>query len=245
MKAVILAAGAARRLAPLTNTIHKSLLKIGDRCILEHQLDALERYGVGEALLVVGYLKEQIMQTFGTAYKNMTLNYLENPQYATTNTVYSLWLARDFFLAEDFVYCNADVIFHHHLVQRLLSAPYSTALGIEIKTCGEEEVKVIVGADQRIRRIGKKLNPVECLGEFVGIAKFGAELTVDFAHSLEEVIQEGQSMSFFEAAVDRILEKHAMHSVDISDIPVIEIDFPEDLEKARRQILPQIICRDE
>ncbi|MCK9558827.1 MAG: NTP transferase domain-containing protein, partial [Candidatus Marinimicrobia bacterium] len=69
MRAVILAAGAARRLAPLTDSIPKCLIKIGDKSLLENQLDALQRYGVDETLIVVGYLKEQIMEKIGSQYK--------------------------------------------------------------------------------------------------------------------------------------------------------------------------------
>nr|MBC8489287.1 NTP transferase domain-containing protein [Bacteroidota bacterium] len=87
MKAVILAAGSARRLSPLADNTHKCLLEVGEKGILEHQLDALDRYGVAEALIVVGFLKEQIQGRFGNQYRNMSLTYIENPDYATTNTV--------------------------------------------------------------------------------------------------------------------------------------------------------------
>jgi len=245
MRAVILAAGAARRLAPLTDSIPKSLIKVGDKSLLENQLDALQRYGIDEALIVVGYLKEQIMAKIGDHYKTMNVSYIENPLYASTNTVYSLWLAREYFAGQDFFYFNADVLFHYSLIGKLLDAPFETALGVEVKPCGEEEVKVIVDNAQRIVRIGKKLDPAECLGEFVGIAKFGASLTADFATALKAVIDDGLQMSFFEAAVDRMLKKHAMYAVDITMIPTIEIDFPEDLERARKQVYPKIISIDE
>ena len=241
MKAVILAAGAARRLAPMINSIPKCLIKIGDKSILENQLDALQFYGIEDVLIVVGYLKEQIIEKIGNQYKTMNISYIENPLFSSTNTVYSLWLAREYFADQDFFYFNADVLFHHCLIRKLLEAPYESAMGVEVKQCGEEEVKVIVDDKLRIRRIGKKLNPADCLGEFVGVAKFGSSLTTDFSNSLKAVIDEGLQMSFFEAAVDRILDQHALYSVDISKIPVIEIDFPEDLERARQQIYPKII----
>ena len=179
MKAVILAAGSARRLSPLTDTKHKCLIEIGQKPILEHQLDALDFYGVKEALIVVGYLKEQIISKYGNHYKGIHLQYIENPLYASTNTVYSLMLAGDYFRGSDFLYFNADVVFHHELLGRLIHSEKPTALGVEVKKCGEEEVKVIVDETRRILRIGKKLSPDECLGEFVGIAKFSAELTED------------------------------------------------------------------
>ena len=245
MKAVILAAGSARRLSPLTDNMHKCLLPIGEKSILEHQLDVLDYYGVPEAVIVIGFLKEQIVAKFGRQYKNIALSYIENPDYATTNTVYSLYLARDYFLDSDFLYFNADVVFHRSLLGRLLFSQFSTAMGVEVKRCGAEEVKVIVNDDHRILRIGKKLPPQECLGEFVGIAKFGTSITRDFITGLKAVIDEGEQMAFFEKGVDRILAKHQLYYEDVSDIPVIEIDFPEDLERARKQILPKIIAMNE
>jgi len=245
VKAVILAAGSARRLSPLTDNTHKCLLPVGEKSILEHQLDALDYYGIPEAAIVVGFLKEQIVEKFGRQYHNIALSYIENPDYAATNTVYSLYLARDYFRGSDFLYFNADVVFHRSLLGRLLLSQFSTAMGVEVKQCGAEEVKVIVNADHRILRIGKKLAPEECLGEFVGIAKFGASITKDFITGLKAVIEEGEKMAFFEKGVDRILAKHQLYYEDISDIPVIEIDFPEDLERARKQILPKIIAMNE
>lgn len=240
MKAVILAAGASHRLLPLTDSQPKCLIEIGEKSLLEYQLDVLDRYGIKEAAVVVGYRKEQIKERFVSQYKSVALSYIENPIYATTNTIYSLYLARDYFLNNDFLYFNADVLFHHSLIQRLLASPRETALGVEVKPCGEEEVKVIVSENQRIIRIGKKIDIGRSLGEFIGIAKFGAAMTSDFATSLRAVIDEGQQMSFFETAVNRILDQYAMYAIDISDIPVIEIDFPEDLNKARDSVMKKI-----
>lgn len=241
MKSVILAAGSARRLSPLTDNKHKSLLEIGNKPILEYQLDALDHYGVIDVLIVVGFLKEQIIKRYGNHYKNLKIQYMDNPNYATTNTVYSLWLAREYFKSEDFLYFNADVLFQRSLVGRLLKSEKESALGVEIKKCGEEEVKVIPDEDQRVNHIGKKIDPNKSIGEFVGIGKFGASLTEDFITSLKSVIDDGNQMSFFEKAVDLILDKHKIYYEDITEIPVIEIDFPEDLEKAKNIILPEIL----
>lgn len=241
MKAVILAAGSAKRLSPLTDNKHKSLLEIGSKPILEYQLDALDHYGVNNVLIAVGYLKEQIINRYGNRYKNLKIQYIDNPDYATTNTVYSLWLARDYFKNEDFLYFNADVLFHYSLIGRLLKSEKESTLGVEIKKCVEEEVKVIPDEDRRVVRIGKKIDIDKSIGEFVGIGKFGSSLTEDFITSLKSVIDDGNQMSFFEKAVDLILNKHKIYYEDITEIPVIEIDFPEDLEKAKNVILFKIL----
>lgn len=63
MKAVILAAGIASRLRPLTDTTPKCLLKIGERCLLERAFDALIQNGFNEFIIVTGYRQQQ-MSTF-------------------------------------------------------------------------------------------------------------------------------------------------------------------------------------
>jgi len=62
----------------------------------------------------------------------------------------------------------------------------------------------------------------------------------DFVDKLEEVINEGGEQNFFEEAVDRLLPKHCIYMEDITELPVVEIDFSEDLEFARNVVYPRI-----
>ena len=64
MKAVILAAGIASRLRPLTDTTPKCLLKIGERCLLERAFDALIQNGFDEFIIVTGYRQQQIVDFY-------------------------------------------------------------------------------------------------------------------------------------------------------------------------------------
>lgn len=68
MKAVILAAGIASRLRPLTDTTPKCLLKIGERCLLERAFDALIQNGFDEFIIVTGYRQQQIVDFLQARY---------------------------------------------------------------------------------------------------------------------------------------------------------------------------------
>src|SRR5207247_1390360 len=63
--AIILVAGVARRLAPLTDATHKALLPVGGRPILARMLDALAWAGVRRAALVVGHCADQVRALAG------------------------------------------------------------------------------------------------------------------------------------------------------------------------------------
>ena len=75
MKAVILAAGIASRLRPLTDHTPKCLLEIGGRCLLARTLDGLLANGIREVVVVTGYLREQIMDFVGTHYPGLKVEY--------------------------------------------------------------------------------------------------------------------------------------------------------------------------
>jgi choline kinase len=131
---------------------------------------------------------------------------------------------------------NADVLYPIELLQRLVTSKQSDLLAVEIKECGDEEVKVIEGEDKRIVTIGKKLIQENALGEFIGVAKFSHQFNTQFFRSLDKLITAGGKSDYFEAAIDLILAKYRVYYEDVSDLPCKEIDFFEDLEAARKLV---------
>jgi choline kinase len=230
MNAIILAAGEGKRLASTGWSKPKCLLPAGRISLLDNILISLAEHGVTQATIVVGYQQELVR--VAAAAHDLKLRFFVNHDYADTNTIHSLHLAREA-MTEDFIYFNADVLFDRRIVGRLLEAKGS-AMAIETKRCGREEVKVIADGDGRIRRIGKDLAPRRCMGEFIGVGKFCLAMMGDFLEALRYYNDEAKERKlFFEAAVDRICGRHHIMAVDIDPYPAIEIDTPEDLAKAQ------------
>src|SRR5574341_873731 len=90
MQAVILAGGVGSRLEKLTEGKPKCLAEIGGRPLILHQLEALADQGVGPVLMVVGFNHEAIREVVGRR-----VEYIVNERYRETNSLYSLWLARE------------------------------------------------------------------------------------------------------------------------------------------------------
>lgn len=239
MKAMVLVAGVSRRLYPLTEHRPKCLLEVGHKTIFDHQMDAVRSVGIREVCLVLGYRREQILEHAREHHPDLRFTPVVNHRFFETNTAWSLWEAGEEFLDRDFVYMNGDVLFQPELLRRVVEAPFPAALAVEAKECGEEEVKVIVDADGRVGRIGKELDPSASRGEFIGVGLFTAPFAAHFYQALDRVIHAGGQNAYFEAGLDLILAEHAVHMVDVTDLPCIEIDFPEDYEAARRRILPR------
>jgi len=119
-KAIILAAGIGSRLEPLTEHIPKCLAPINGVPILTNMLTHLSDSGVEETVIVVGYLKEKIYDLIGTSFNRMKVSYIESDRYATTNNIYSLWLAREH-LTEDIILLESDVFFERLLLDHMFA----------------------------------------------------------------------------------------------------------------------------
>ena len=236
MKAVILAAGVSRRLYPLTYDIPKCLIKVGEKPIINHQLDSLKNSGIDEIIIVVGYHREILIDHINTNYQSLNVNFVLNQHYFETNTAYSLQLCDALINNDQFILLNADVLYPYEVLERLMNSSHDTILAVEIKKCGKEEVKVIEGKDERIVAIGKDLIEDNCLGEFIGVAKLSKNFSTIFFQSLDKLINAGGKSDYFEAAINPILNYHPVYYENVSDLPCIEIDFIEDLENAKKLV---------
>jgi choline kinase/phosphatidylglycerophosphate synthase len=228
MKGIILAAGKGNRLGLSTP---KCLQIIGHKTLMQRQLDALSAQDVRDLVCVVGYQKEFVAEAVKKMWPHK-VTFVENDSYEQTNTSYSLYLARAY-MDDDFFYMNADVAFRPDLLARLVTVDGDAALAIQHKKCGAEEVKVIVNGS-RVMKIGKDLDPSKCLGEFIGVALFRKSINPRFIDALSQMMKEGRRMDYFEGALQKICVNTSINAVDITDIPCIEIDFPEDLEQANK-----------
>ncbi len=233
MKAIILAAGVSRRLYPVTETIPKCLLEIGGKTILERQLESLKNQGISQITIVIGYYREKIIDFISANFPELNIEYIINQHFFETNTAHSVYLCRNSLIKDNHILMNGDVLYPSQLLAQVISDSHETVLAVEVKKCGMEEVKVIEGANNRVVAIGKKLVPENCLGEFIGVAKFSKEFNQVFSNSLEQLIQAGGKEDYFEAAIELILNKNHVYLTDVSKYPCLEIDFAEDLKSAR------------
>jgi choline kinase len=233
MKAVILAAGNGTRLSA---TRAKCLLPVGETSLLQRQLHALRHCGVRQAVVVVGYQQDQVR-----AACDGGVRFVENPWYRETNSLYSLWLAREH-LTDGFLVLNSDVLFHHAMLADLVRSQHEAALLMAYRTAsgaslGAEEMKVKVSGT-RVTDISKEIDPAEADGESVGIAKFGPAQARHLIRCMRRLIENGGSREWAPRAFQEFARDYPLHVVGTGDHPWIEIDFPEDYDRAIHQVAP-------
>jgi choline kinase len=241
MIGVILAAGMAKRLRPLTDTKPKCLLKVGERTLLERTVDAMRQAGITEFLVVTGYREEMIREFLEGYAKIHAVNFtfLDNTDYEHNNNIYSLWMACQKVRGCDFLLMDSDILCDPAAVVHIAQEP-TAALAVNRHELGEEEMKVVVDSDNRITEISKTCRPEDAMGESVGIEKITADYSEALARELDQMIlQEGLIDIFYERAFERLIPQgHTFKVVDTTHYFSYELDTPEDFQRAQ-ELMPK------
>ena len=233
MKAIILAAGQGSRLGAKAKGMPKALQRVGNRPLIEHQLEALSAEGVGPVVVVIGHGADHIKTVLGDS-----VEYVFNNKAAETNSLYSLWLARDW-LREDVLLLNCDVLFHPEVLKKLLRAGGNALAYDSTSASGAEQTKVGLRGPN-VSDLGKDFPETGARGENVGIIKLDAKGSSALKSKAEAIIGTGDENSWVTEAVRGVLAEVDVEAVNVAGLPWVEIDFPYDLDRARRQVWPQI-----
>ena len=238
MIGVILAAGMAKRLRPLTDACPKCLLKIGERTLLQRTVDAMIAAGINELVVVTGYRAEMIRDFLTTQYPSLNIHFIHNGDYEHNNNIFSLWMTRPYTEGKDFLLSDSDILFDPQLIRAVLAAE-GNALALNRHECGEEEIKVIVDSENRILELSKVCSIEKAIGESVGFEKMTASYSTALFKELEQMIErEGLIDVFYERAFERLIPQgHTFRIVDTTQFFSIELDTPEDFENAK-QLIP-------
>jgi len=241
MKAVILAAGIASRLRPLTDDTPKCLLKVGEKSILELTIDNIIANDIHDVIIVTGYLQEKIKNFVSNKYPDLNVTYIYNEVYESTNNIYSLWLTKESLSGDEMLLMDSDIIFDKEIITKLLASEYESCLALKQHDVQDEEIKVKVNENGRVLEIGKEVPLQDAIGESIGIEKFGAEtLSQLFTIMDRKIVVEKNVNQFYEAAFQELADNGAnIYTVDTTDYICMEIDTAADLEAARLILLSQ------
>jgi len=230
-RAVILAAGNGKRMGRLTADRPKSMLEVGGISLINRSLDALASAGVRDVTIIVGYQHQRMRD-----HLKDRVRFIENARYNETNSLYSLWLARDV-LTDGAVIMNSDVLVSPKLLRRLLHAPVDDAVLVDTTSTsfGDEEMKVKTWQGFAID-FGKDLAPWDADGENVGVLKFGARGGRRLVAHLDRLVAEHHLNAWAPAAFRALCQEWPLRVVTTDGLPWTEIDFPEDLARAQALI---------
>jgi choline kinase len=239
--AIILAAGVARRLAPLTDHTQKSLLPVGGQPILARMIDALAAVGVGHVVIVVGHCADQVEALAQATPPGLVVRCRHNPEYQKGSAL-SLYSVRDLIGAGATLIMDADVVFPREFLHRLVESTAPNALLVDRGFADTGEEVKIYTRGPRVIALGKKVVPEswDGVGEGIGFFKCGAEAGPELVALLEHVIDESRGMCEYEDALHLLVSRRAVQAVDVTGLPWTEVDFIEDLRRAEVEVFPEI-----
>ncbi len=234
MKTIILAAGIAKRLQPLTNKITKCLLEIDGETILSKTIKTCINNGLKDIVVLTGhghkFTEEEIKDiVLKNKIDDLKIKTIYNPEYATKNNCYSLDLAvKD--LNEDVIVINSDDVYDEKILAKLKPIPSSALVIDNVKTLTEESMKIYY-TNSKVTDINKKLDINKSYGESIGIAKIAKEDMNCLKECLDEVVRTDSDL-YYEDAFQLMFDKVDFEVCDTDGLKWTEVDTLEDFRIA-------------
>lgn len=243
LDAIILAAGVGRRLGAQARG-PKCLIEVGGKTLLERQLRDLRHIGARRITLCVGFQHERIADHLAARGWD-DVEMVENDAY-TEGSMVSLWTVRAALRSgRDVLLMDADVLSDPRMLERLAAGPSRNAMLLDRDfEAGEEPVKICLERGRIVefrKRVPEELRYDDC-GESVGFFRFEPAMADRLAARTETYVEAGDREAPHEEAIRDLARAspEAFVVEDATGIPWIEIDFPEDLVRARDEILPRL-----
>ena len=229
------------RLKRLTRQLPKALLEIEGRSILGHGLSTLGRRGFRRLTLVVGYLREKFVQTFGDHFEGIDIDYIFNEHYAECEHGFSLYCARASWIEgrAPVVFMDADNLFDPRMLDRVIASKFEDVMlvdpGLETP---ERDDELVLGRDHRVTGLvrGRVQDYSDCVGGFVGINRFSAAFTGGLFDFMTPFFEQRGKMFKYERVFDAFIKEYdwTMNYVESGGLPWINVNREADYEVAKR-----------
>jgi len=235
MKAIILSAGQGGRLLPLTETLPKCLLQLGDRTIIEHQITNLNACGISDIAVVTGFAAgavESALQELSNSRSAPRCVF--NPFFNVADNLASCWMARHE-MTGPFILLNGDTLFEPAVCEKLLNAPPAPiTLAIDRKSRYDSDDMKVRLDGTKLLEVGKTLEAENIDGESIGMMRFQQDGADRFVATLDQIMRTPNSLSWWYLKAIGILAEHDLvETQSIEGLKWGEVDFLKDLEAVR------------
>jgi choline kinase len=247
MRIVYLAAGSGTRLRPLTDDRPKCMVELAGPPLLHWSIAAARQAGCTDIVIVGGYRREALQ------LPGITL--LDNPDFATTNMVHTLWCAREALSGNDVIVSYSDILYEPRVLTALMATPGDVAVTVDRgwlaywqarfadPLSDAESLRVKAG---RIVDIGNKETELARIeGQYIGLLKFsrrGVDRLLEVIDGLRDGSIAGPK-PFERLYMTDLLQVMIGRGIDVlpawTDRGWIEIDSMSDLRLAEALFKPK------
>jgi choline kinase len=248
MRVGILGAGLGRRLGDV-QLPPKVLLRFGGRTLLDRHVEFLRSSGIRRVDLVVGFRAHEVRAEIARIGAEDLVHTWYNPHFEE-GAIVSFWALREVFSAgEPVVFMDGDVLYDQRMMDRLLGTAQQNCflMDREIEE-GEDPVKLCMRDGVLVDFHKRPQHQHDWWGEWVGFCRFAPDVAAKVADEAGRIVAAGRRDAIYEDAIRDVVvgEPAGTFGVeDITGLPWVEIDFPEDLERARREVFPSLVDSEE
>lgn len=234
--AVILAAGVGSRLRPLTDDRPKCLIEVGGRTLLDRLVSSFSRIAT-DVTVVTGYRSDKVSDALAGVDFGLPVRLAENREFASTNSMFSAFVARDFWRGSDKVYfSNSDVVIKPSAIANLSLEEAEHVALVVSKVCDEEDMKVrLHPSDGAVVEVSKQMPITVAHGEFTGVYCASGSGVAAFFGELERLLSDQDMVrkGWYDLVVDQLARKVPVRPSMLSESDYAEVDTLEDLAAAR------------
>lgn len=241
MQALMLAAGMGKRLGKFTGNNTKCMLEVAGKKLVDRAIEAVAKAGIDKFIFVIGYKGDNLRDYILDKYKDspMEFVFIDNKDYATSNNIYSFYMAKEYLEQDDTIMMESDLIFDSSLIQKLVQSPerdmavvakYESWMDGTVVTCdGEDNIT------QFIEKVDMDLSLTEQYYKTVNVYKFSPQFVTNIYFPFLEAYMKAYGLnSYYETALKVVshLSKATLKAFYMDDMPWYEIDDAQDLDIA-------------
>ena len=227
MKALILNSGLGHRMGVLTSEHPKCMTEISaNETILSRQLTLLNKAGIEEVIMTTGYFDDVLVNYCNSLDLPIRITFVNNPLYADTNYIYSIYCAKDYLRNEDIILMHGDLVFEESVLDDIIGYEHSCMKVSSTLPLPDKDFKSVV-KDGRVYKVGVEF--FDNAMESQALYKLNKEDWNKWLNKICEFCEKDNRKCYAELAFNEISEDCAIYAFDVKDRLCSEIDTPEDL----------------
>ena len=229
---IVLAAGKGRNLQPLTLKYPKTSFRLDEETtVLQRMVRSIRRYDKNaEIVVVIGYLSETVKQELAED----NCKFVANPFYEVTNSISSVWFARQYMERENVTIVHGDAVFSEEIIENYLCKETDYPFVLVDSTCVKPGAYNAVIRDRQVLVMSNKLEKYDA--KYCCMTKLDAVSARLLKSEIDSMIHNNMYDQFFEDSLVQLIMFHdfQLFAEDIADKAWSEVDTVDDLLNAQQ-----------
>ena len=235
MKALILNSGLGHRMGVITKEHPKCMTEISHKnTILSRQLRQLVSFGIEDVIMTTGYYDKVLVDYCNALHLPLKFTFVNNPGYATTNYIYSIYCAKEYLQNDDIILMHGDLVFENLVMEAVVNSEVSCMAVSSTLPLPEKDFKAVI-EDGKIKKVGIEFFDSAMAAQ--PLYKILKEDWLVWLANIEKFCEENNRKCYAENAFNEVSDQCRIYPCDFKDMLCGEIDTPEDLDVVSKKLV--------